>query len=684
MAHFFLRRPVTTWMIFLAFTVLAVYAIPRIEIEALPEVDLPSLTVSTRWQGASPKAVQRSLTLPIEEAVQNVHGVESVKSTSRAGLSLVEIEFRRDIDLDFARLHLSEQLGVIRRGLPLNATPPEIQPFVPEEFQTDQFFTFSIESGLAPNELRELAETWIVPQVLAVDGVADAQVRGGARPLLEVTLDRQLLDLYQISANEVFAAIDGLDELSGAGAVRDRGLEKLVALREGVDVERIERAVVGYRGGRAFQLAELGEVRASYEDPSYFVRSNGRNVIQVQVEKRSGANSVSVSRNLRDAFPRIAERTPAEVALTVDEDEGQDLEDKLRELIGRSVAILILLFLLLVATLRQVQLTGIVIASILFSLVICLSLFYFLELSVNFITISGLTICFGMLLDNSILVIDAIHRRLSGLDRAESAGLTREARARVAEETIAAGTHEVMFPIFATTVTTMVAFLSFIFLSGRLALYYVPLAISVATAMFASVFVAFGWIPVVLNQIWVPRLLRRQSAGERQLEEAEIESYVDDVPDLETAPAGWPRVFGWPPRFWPVIIPLLVGLCVWGAEVYDNKVIKGGFFRLPDKEMVVVAPEGRQRGTACAWPRGPTSVWPPRRCCASKNSYFRSTTALRCAPPSSATRPTWRWSSTTTFARPGSPFSTALSSWSWRTRQGARRSSSRASTIRRT
>ena len=114
-----------------------------------------------------------------------------------------------------------------------------------------------------------------------------------------------------------------------------------------------------------------------------------------------------------------------------------------------------------------------------------------------------------------------------------------------------------------------------------------PLAISVGTAMFASVFVAFGWIPVVLNQVWVPRLLRRQSAGEREIEEAEIESYVDDVPDLEAAPSGWFRVFGWPPRFWPVIIPLLVGLCVWGADIYENKVVKGGFYRLPDKEMVV-------------------------------------------------------------------------------------------------
>ena len=587
MTRFFVNHPVTTWMIFLAFVVLAVYAIPRIEIEALPEVDLPSLTVETRWQGASPKAVQRSLTLPIEEAVRNVHGVESVRSTSRAGESLIEVEFRREVDLDFARLHLNEQLGAIRRDLPSNASQPAIRPFVPEEFETQQFFTFSVESPLSPNELRELAEKWIVPQVLAVDGVADAQVRGGARPLLEIVLDRRLLDLYGISADEVFAAVNRLDELAGAGAIREGGLEKLVALRESVDVERMERAIVGYRGGRAFALAELGEVRSSFEDPGYFVRSNGRNVIQIQVEKRSGANSVSVSRELRAALPRIAERTPSEVALEVDEDEGRELEDKLRELVGRSIAILLLLFLLLVASLRQVQLTAIVVASILFSLVICLSLFYFLELSVNFITISGLTICFGMLLDNSILVLDAIHRRLSGLERAASAGLDRAARARVAAETIIAGTKEVLFPILATTVTTMVAFLSFIFLSGRLALYYVPLAISIATAMFASVFVAFGWIPVVLNQLWVPRLLRRQGAGDRGLESREIDEFLDDAPDLGTAPRGFERGIGWSLRLWPLLVPALAALFVWGGLVYQNDVVKGGFFRMPDDEKLI-------------------------------------------------------------------------------------------------
>jgi HAE1 family hydrophobic/amphiphilic exporter-1 len=596
MTRFFVRHPVTTWMIFTAFVVLAIYALPKIEVEALPEIDLPKLTVQTRWSGASPKAIQRSITLPIEEAVRDLHGVESVRSTSRAGESLVEVEFRRDIDIDFARLHLNEQLGTVRRNLPLNARQPSILPYVPEEFRTEQFFTFSIESPIPPNELRELAEEWVVPQVLALDGVADAQVLGGARPLLKIILDRDRLELYGITADEVFAAINQFDELSGAGLVRESGAEKLVALRHPIDIERISAGIVAQRGGRSYRLDMLGEVRPDYEDPSYFVRSDGRNVVQVQVEKRSGSNAVTVSRTLRAAIPELVERTPGEVVFDVDQDEGEKLEDKLEELVIRSAVILGLLFLLLIITLRQVQLTAIVIMSVVFALVICLSLFYFLQLSVNFITISGLTICFGMLLDNSILVLDAIHRRLEALEKRKGQeDLSHRSRARVVLETVVAGTGEVMFPIFATTLTTIVAFLSFIFLSGRLAVYYIPLAIAVGTAMFASVFVAFGWIPVVLDQTWVHRLVRRFRNGPREVEDAaELQEMVADDPGIESKPR-WPqRIFMFNQRLWWLILPAAATLVVWAGLpieksgfLFNDKVIKGGFFRMPDDEKLI-------------------------------------------------------------------------------------------------
>jgi HAE1 family hydrophobic/amphiphilic exporter-1 len=576
-------------MIFAVFVLLGVYSLPRLQIEAIPEINLPTLTIQTYWNGASPRAVQRSITIPIEEAAQKVHGVEKVKSTSSPGRSQVEIEFRREINIDFARVDLNEQLGSVRRNLPLNAGQPQILPYVPEEFQTEDFFTFSLESPLHPNELRELAETWVVPQILALEGVADARVLGGARPLVKVFLDRQALELYDITPDVVFAALDRLDELEGAGVIQQSGTEKFVALRDPIDYDLLADAVVAERGGRMFTLAMLGEVRRDFEDPVYFVRSNGKNVIQISVDKRSGANTVGVSRVLRAALPRIQNDVPFDVTFDVDEDQGEELGQKLRELVYRSLVILGLLFLLLSISLKQIRLTAIITGSILFAVVISLSLFYFLRISVNFITISGLTVCFGLILDNSILVLDAIHRRLGAMQQADRAGLSRHSKSKVALEMILSGSHEVLFPILATTMTTIVAFVSFIFLSGRLALFYVPLGVSVATALVASLFVAFAWVPMVLHSTWAAPLVRQSPDGPREVDNPEeLARFTEDLPDLDSTPPLLERVFAWNQRLWWVVVPLLLGLFVWSGFVYKDKVQKGGFWRLPDQEELIL------------------------------------------------------------------------------------------------
>lgn len=585
MTRFFVKHPVSTWMLFAAFMLTGIYALPRLQIEAIPETSLPTLTIQTYWNGASPQAIQRSITIPVEEAARKVHGVEEVKSTSSPGQSQVEVSFRRDISIDFARVDLNEHLGSVRRNMPLNAGQPEILPYVPEEFKTEDFFTFSLQSPLGPNQLRELAETWVVPQLLALEGVADARVLGGARPLIKIFLDRHKLEQYEISSEAVFTAVDRLDVLDGAGTVLQSGTEKFVALRDPVDLDRVSHAVVAERGGRTFMLDMLGDVHRDFEDPVYFVRYNGDNVVQITVDKRSGGNTIAVSRTLRGVLPRLENTVPFDVTLVIDEDQGQDLEDKLRELVYRSLVILALLFLLLAVSLRQIRLTAIITGSIVFAVVMSLSLFYFLRISVNFITISGLTVCFGLILDNSILVLDAIHRRIKAMDLAERAGLSRAAKLKVAFEMIQGGSSEVLFPILATTLTTIVAFVSFIFLSGRLALFYVPLGVSVATALLASLFVAFGWVPMVLSSAWATPIIRRSADGPNDVSDPrELARFSEDLPDLEARPPLLERVFRLNQKLWWLVAPLLVVLFVWSSHVYDKNVQKGGFWKLPDRE----------------------------------------------------------------------------------------------------
>ena len=589
MIRFAVDHPVATWMLFAALIVTGVYAVPRLNIEAMPETELPELSITTTWNGASPSAIQRSVTLPIEEAVAGCHGVEDLDSVSRHGRSTVTVKYKRGTNMEFARLELSERLGAVRRTLPARANQPYIRPFVPEELRTEEFFSASLISPLSMNDLRDRAETWLVPRCLAIPGVADAELRGGARPLIKVKLDLELLERYGLTADLVANRLNALDDILPAGAIRRAGQEMTVSVQDSVTLKMVQSTVLANVGGQTVTLAHVATAEEDFEDVVYYSRIGGENVVSLSITKRSGQNSIAVSRRLRHELPEIMAAAPFPVSYEIDQDEGEELEDKLRELVYRSLVILGLLFLLLalamqqfrlfltvvaglllgvgvwlglnrllsveanyilvtvvavllaIAVVRKVwlqaRLTGTIVLSILLAIVICLSLFYFFDISVNFITISGLTVCFGMLLDNSVLVLDAIHRRLSGVN-----GHGRYTDSRMA---LIRGTHEVAFPIMATTLTTVVAFLSFIFMTDRLSLFYVPLAISVGIAMLASIFVAFCWIPVALR-----------GPAEKQLREMPSD-------ESETGITGWSLAWRWAVAVLALALAGLGGLWIW-------------------------------------------------------------------------------------------------------------------------
>ncbi len=612
MIRFCVEHPVATWMMFAALIICGAYALPRLSIEAMPETELPSLTISTTWNGASPSAVQQSITIPIEEAARKCHGVEELTARSMPGRSRVTVSFRRDVDIEFARLELAEQLGAVRRNLPSGAYPPNIQAYIPEEFRTEDFFQVSLISPLPTNQLRDEAETWLLPRILSIPGVADAELQGGARPLIKVMLSLQMMERYGMTADGIAGRLNELDNIIPAGAVRTTGQQLTVSVRDSVTVRQLEQTVLRNIGGQPITLAHVAQVEESFEDPIYFVRINGDNVISLMVSKRSGQNAVKVSQTLREELPRIQDELPFPLTFEIEEDNGKELEDKLRELVYRSLVILALLFILLAFAMKQVRLTAIVVFSILLAIVICLSLFYFLGISVNFITISGLTVCFGMLLDNSILVLDAIHRRLTN----KNGGTALLA--------LVHGTKEVAFPILATTFTTVVAFLSFIFLTDRLSLFYVPLAISIGIAMLASIFVAFCWIPVALRGT-AKRMVAQSENTEAPKELTGFSLLwrwalvvgilavvsclvVVVVKDWRTLTHHW----GWVVslaglmmlmggfvayvktitnlhlRFWWYPIVLMIGLFVGAYWVFDNEIHQGGFWRRGSQEELVV------------------------------------------------------------------------------------------------
>jgi len=315
MIRFAVDHPVATWMLFAALVVTGLYAVPRLNIEAMPETDLPELSIVTGWNGASPSAILRSITLPIEEAVAGCHGVEDLDSVSRHGQSSVTVKFKRDTNMEFARLELSERLGAVRRTLPAQASSPFIRPFVPEELRSEDFFTLSLVSPLSMNELRDRAETWLVPRFLAISGVADAELRGGARPLVRVLLDLELVERYGLTADGISTRISALDDIVPAGAIRHSGQEFTVSVRDSASVAQLENTVLRTIGNQPITLGHVATVRPDFEDVAFYARINGDNVITLVITKRSGQNSITVSQQLREELPRIEEAAPFPITL---------------------------------------------------------------------------------------------------------------------------------------------------------------------------------------------------------------------------------------------------------------------------------------------------------------------------------------------------------------------------------
>ena len=266
MIRFAVNHPVATWMLFTALIVTGVYALPRLNIEAMPETDLPELSIITSWNGASPSAIQRSITLPIEEAVAGCYGVEDLDSRSRHGRSEVTVKYKRGTDMEFARLELSERLGAVRRNLPARAGQPFIRPYVPQELQADDFFNVSLISPLSMNELRDRAETWIVPRFLSLPGVADAELRGGARPLVKVLLDLELMERYGLTADGVTNRLDALDDIIPAGAIRRSGLELTVSVQDSVSIRMMENTVLRNLGGQPITLKHVANIKRDFEE----------------------------------------------------------------------------------------------------------------------------------------------------------------------------------------------------------------------------------------------------------------------------------------------------------------------------------------------------------------------------------------------------------------------------------
>ncbi len=490
-----IKRPVATGAIYLGLFALGAYSARLIPVELLPDVDYPRLTVNASWNGASPESMEAFVTSPLEAASQRIQGVRKVTSTSRVdrngtGSSAeIEIEFTRDTRMEFAELDLSERFAALKDELPPGVRP-SIEAYVPQEFSQDEqfFMSFRITGPYTFSRLAEIAEEEIKPSVLGVDGVAAANIYGGQAREVSIELDRARLESYDLRPEDVRQRIEDLSVLRAPGSLLLDGRQVVLSVRTRVaHVRELESLVIAERSGGPVRLSDLGTVREQTADTNQYFRINGQPAISMYIDRKGGTNAIDVAAAVREQVTTIGARLPPGVQTELDLDQSDEIRRQLTGLRLRAIAASIVIFLVLMLFLRSLSSVLVVFATIGFSVLAAINLLYLGGFSLNVLTLAGLAWGFGLIVDNSIVVLENVerHRALG------------KSRARAALE----GTRQVALPVLAATATTAIVLVPFLFLRGELRLYYVPLAFAVGFSILASLFVAFTFVPTMAARL---------------------------------------------------------------------------------------------------------------------------------------------------------------------------------------
>ncbi|MFW5844250.1 MAG: efflux RND transporter permease subunit, partial [Spirochaetota bacterium] len=498
------RKPVTMLVVFLVAAGVGIFTAGNIPIDLFPEVEFPVIAVVTTYDGAGPREIEENITRVVEGALANVSGIDTISSTSSEGNSAVILELYWDVDLPEATNEVRDQLELIRNALPEDADDPRILKFDPSALP---ILDVAVRGDRSPEELRALAEELVQSRLERLEGVGEAALRGGREEVVRVDLIQTRLAAFGITVREVARMIGAQSSDAGGGTIEeDSRLLYVRTTGQFRSVEDVADTVVAYtprsttlasgsRGSRPVVLSEIAEVYRGYEEPSRIVYVNGEPGVYLAIRKESGTNSVEVGDLVKAEIELINQTLPGDITLQVVSDDTTLVRSSLEQvtgslLTGALFAVLVLLFFL-----RNIRTTFIITISIPLSLVITLLAMYFGGVTLNLLTMSGLILGLGMIVDSSIVILEHIYtNRLSGMSPREAAEV---------------GTKEMITAITASALTTISVFLPILLFRRQLeffGVFFGNIAFTVVVAILASLAVAILLVPVLASSYLPLRL----------------------------------------------------------------------------------------------------------------------------------------------------------------------------------
>jgi len=477
------RRPVAVWMLALGLVLLGVVSYARLPIDLLPDVRYPRLVVHTVYPEVAPGEVERHVTEPLESAVATVLGAQRVTSISRYGVSVVTIRFAWGTDMDFAMLNVRESLDNVRGALPETAGRPTILRVDPESAPV---MTLSVSGGESLWRTKELSEAVFRRRLEQLDGVARAAVMGGLDRQIRVEVERRRLESHDLTLEEISKALERANVSAPGGTIlQGQYRYPLRTLGEFTTVDEIGGVVVSERseGGAAsiVRLSDVGRVVDGFVEREAIARYGGRESIGLLVYKESGANTVAVSRAVRAVLDDLS-REYGDVSVEIADDQARFISDSIANVVQALLWGGILAFLVLFAFLREPRYPLAIAVAIPISVVGTFGLMDAFGVSLNIMSLGGLALGVGLLVDNSIVVLENIFRHA-------------EERENDSFGAAAIGAQEVQSAITASTLTTIAVFAPIVYVDGVAGALFEDLFLTVAFSLLASLAVALTLLP---------------------------------------------------------------------------------------------------------------------------------------------------------------------------------------------
>jgi len=495
--RFSVGRPVFTTMVTLIVIIIGAVSLSRLRIDLLPNVELPTVTVRTEYEGASPEVMERLVTQILEEIIATVPGVEEMTSQSSEGNSSITVSFVWGTDIDTAALDVLSKIEEEINELPEDVVRPRVRKF---DIGSYPVVLLGISSDLDPVELTELIENQIRYRFSRVEGVAQVDVWGGFNREVRIELDPDRINALGLPLDQVLEAIRDANLDLPAGKIEQGRFEvTLRAPAQFVNLEEIKNTVIMERAGAMVSLDQIAEVSDTYEKLVRLIRVNGERGIRVAIRKQADANTVEVSKQILAEIDAANAAFP-QIRIVPVVNQGNFIErsiDNVKKsvLYGGGLAILVLLFFL-----RNIRSTIVIALAIPISVIATFALIYFGGFTLNLMTLGGLALGVGMMVDNSIVVLENIFRR-----RAEST--------ESVDEAAVTGAVEVGPAIIASTITTLVIFLPLIFVRGVTGILFKELAYVIIFSLICSLLVALSLVPMLAAKLMQTNAGTRQQGG---------------------------------------------------------------------------------------------------------------------------------------------------------------------------